>query len=54
VRGALPAVLEGEGHTVLEARHGEEALRMLRAPNAVCLILLDAAAARAGAADVAA
>ena len=41
VRGALAAVLEEEGHTVLEARHGEEALRMLRAPNAVCLILLD-------------
>lgn len=41
VRGALAAVLEGEGHAILEARHGEEALRILRAPNPVCLILLD-------------
>jgi CheY-like chemotaxis protein len=41
VRGALAAVLEGENHTILEARHGEEALRILRAPNPVCLILLD-------------
>jgi CheY-like chemotaxis protein len=41
VRGALAAVLEEEGHTILEARHGEEALRILRAPSAVCLILLD-------------
>jgi CheY-like chemotaxis protein len=41
VRGALAAVLEEEGHAILEARHGEEALRILRAPNTVCLILLD-------------
>ena len=41
VRGALAAVLEEEGYSVLEARHGEEALRALRGPVAVCLILLD-------------
>ena len=41
VRGALAAVLEEEGYSVLEARHGEEALRMLRGAGAVCLILLD-------------
>ena len=41
VRGALAAVLEAEGYRVLEARHGEEALRTLRGPDAVCLILLD-------------
>jgi CheY-like chemotaxis protein len=41
VRGALAAVLEEEGYSVLEARHGEEALRTLRGPDTVCLILLD-------------
>lgn len=41
VRGALAAVLEGEGYSVLEARHGEEALRTLRGSASVCLILLD-------------
>ena len=41
VRGALAAVLEEEGYRVLEARHGEEALRTLRGPDPVCLILLD-------------
>lgn len=41
VRGALVAVLESEGYSVLEARHGGEALARLREPMPVCLILLD-------------
>jgi CheY-like chemotaxis protein len=41
VRGALAAVLDLEGYSVLEARHGEEALRLLRTTGEVCMILLD-------------
>lgn len=41
LRGALAAYLEGEGYTVIEASHGSEALRLLRLPTDVCLILLD-------------
>lgn len=41
VREALAMFLEVEGYTVLEAGDGEEALRHLRAPSPVCLILLD-------------
>lgn len=41
VRGALAAVLETEGYSVVEAAHGEEALRQLRTPVEFCLILLD-------------
>src|SRR5262245_43269522 len=40
VRGALAAFLEGEGHRVLEAADGAEALERLRA-EPVCLVLLD-------------
>jgi CheY-like chemotaxis protein len=40
VRGALAALLEGEGYRVLEAPDGAAALRQLRAGN-VCLVLLD-------------
>src|SRR2546428_14049116 len=42
VRGALTAVLEGEGYHVVEAAHGKEALQRLRADAAgFCMILLD-------------
>ena len=42
VRGALTAVLEGEGYHVVEAAHGQEALQHLRADAAgFCMILLD-------------
>jgi len=42
IRDSLTAVLEAEGYTVMEAEHGEEALRRLRAsPDAICIILLD-------------
>src|SRR5207247_388182 len=42
VRGALTAVLEGEGYHVVEAAHGQEALQHLRADAAgLCMILLD-------------
>jgi CheY-like chemotaxis protein len=41
VRESLAAVLEGEGHRVLEAEHGLEALERLRANDDVCIILLD-------------
>jgi CheY-like chemotaxis protein len=41
VRGALAAILEGEGYTVVEAAHGQEALQHLRGSNPFCLILLD-------------
>ena len=40
VRGALVAFLEGEGHSVVEAAHGAEALTQLRS-DAICLIVLD-------------
>jgi len=40
VRGALAALLEGEGYQVVEAAHGGEALAHLRATT-FCLILLD-------------
>ena len=41
VRGAVAAVLEGEGHRVVEATHGAEALQCLRGSTLVCMILLD-------------
>jgi CheY-like chemotaxis protein len=41
VRGAVAALLEGEGYSVVEASHGEEALRHLRSSAPFCLILLD-------------
>jgi CheY-like chemotaxis protein len=42
VRGALTVLLEGEGYRVVEAAHGQEALRHLRANAAgFCMILLD-------------
>lgn len=41
VRESLVAVLESEGHRVLEAVHGGEALERLRAGDEVCIILLD-------------
>jgi len=42
VRGALTAVLEGEGYPVVEAAHGQEALQHLSAdPAGFCMILLD-------------
>src|SRR6266446_9079911 len=42
VRGALSAVLEGEGYRVVEAAHGQEALQHLRADaRGFCMILLD-------------
>ncbi len=42
VRGALTAVLEGEGYRVVEAAHGQEALEQLRAgAGGFCMILLD-------------
>ena len=41
VREAIAAFLEGEGYPVVEARHGEEALRCLRSSTKFCLILLD-------------
>ena len=40
VRGALVAFLEGEGHSVVEAAHGAEALTQLRS-DGICLIVLD-------------
>jgi CheY-like chemotaxis protein len=42
VRGALTAVLEGEGYRVVEAAHGGEALQHLRADaTGFCMIILD-------------
>jgi CheY-like chemotaxis protein len=41
VRGALAALLEGEGYSVVEAEHGLAALKQLRGSAAFCLILLD-------------
>ena len=41
VRGALVAFLEGEGHPVVEAAHGAEALTRLRDSDGICLIVLD-------------
>ena len=40
-REALAAYLESEGYHVLEAEHGEAALRTLHTNTGVCLILLD-------------
>jgi len=40
VRGALAAFLEGEGHSVVEAAHGAEALTRLH-DDGICLIVLD-------------
>jgi CheY-like chemotaxis protein len=41
VRGAMAALLEGEGYQVIEAEDGAAALRHLRSSEDVCLILLD-------------
>ncbi|TMA32503.1 MAG: response regulator, partial [Deltaproteobacteria bacterium] len=41
VRGALAAFLEGEGHSVVEAAHGAEALTRLHDSDGICLIVLD-------------
>jgi len=41
VRGALATFLEGEGYSVVEAEHGEAALRRLRSSPDFCLIVLD-------------
>src|SRR5690349_3947395 len=41
VAGAMVAVLEGEGYSVVRARDGEDALRALREGLAPCLIVLD-------------
>jgi CheY-like chemotaxis protein len=41
VRGALSAMLQGEGYDVVEAVDGCEALQRLRGGAPVCLILLD-------------
>jgi CheY-like chemotaxis protein len=41
VRGALAAILEGEGYSVVEAEHGRAALQALRGAKDFCLILLD-------------
>ncbi len=40
MRESLAALLEGEGYDVLEARHGAEALELLKTSK-VCVILLD-------------
>ena len=40
-RAGVAAVLEGAGYRVIEAGHGEEALRSLRSFEKFCLILLD-------------
>jgi len=41
VRGALAAVLENAGYSVVEAEHGRAALVQLRGATPVCLIVLD-------------
>jgi CheY-like chemotaxis protein len=41
LRGALAAVLEISGYSVVEAEDGREALGQLRSGGPVCLILLD-------------
>jgi CheY-like chemotaxis protein len=41
VRGAMAALLEGEGYKVIEADDGERALHHLRSSTPFCLILLD-------------
>jgi len=41
VRGAIAALLEGEGYEVTEAENGAAALRHLRSSSLFCLILLD-------------
>jgi CheY-like chemotaxis protein len=41
VRGAMAALLEGEGYHVIEAEDGAVALRHLHSPLRFCLILLD-------------
>src|SRR5690349_24468881 len=40
-RAGVAAVLEGAGYRVIEAEHGEAALRSLRSASEFCLILLD-------------
>ncbi|HEY8514806.1 MAG TPA: response regulator [Candidatus Binatia bacterium] len=41
IREAMTAFLEGEGYTVVQARDGDEALRLLRSEQRFCLVLLD-------------
>ncbi len=41
IREALTAYLEAAGYTVIEAKDGGEALRMLRSTTRVCLVVLD-------------
>jgi CheY-like chemotaxis protein len=41
IRGAIAAYLEGAGYRVVEAEDGADALRLLRAADGFCLILLD-------------
>jgi CheY-like chemotaxis protein len=41
VREALAVFLEGEGHPVVEAAHGAEALTRLHDSAGICLIVLD-------------
>src|SRR5712691_6808566 len=41
VREALATFLELQGYDVVEAAHGEEALRQLRSARPFCMILLD-------------
>ena len=41
LRGALAAILEDAGYSIVEAEHGGEALAHLRSGMAFCLIVLD-------------
>jgi CheY-like chemotaxis protein len=41
IRGALAAFLESYGYPVVEAEHGQEALRCLQGETGFCLIVLD-------------
>lgn len=41
IREVIRALLEDEGYEVAEARHGEEALRLLRAAQRAYVVLLD-------------
>ncbi|MEW6268932.1 MAG: response regulator [Thermodesulfobacteriota bacterium] len=41
IRQAISLFLEAEGYRTVEARDGDEALRLLRSPERFCLVLLD-------------
>jgi len=41
MRDSLDEVLRDEGHSVLLAENGLQALQLLRAPQRVCVVLLD-------------